>query len=105
MTIIPASIEMIAPSSARRIENIADVYFLLSELAAGQQVEFIICRDDLIKLFHINDIHARVVLVNEFGIEPILGFDLDESVLEEDRDYGIQRTSEDMSVGESSDLP
>lgn len=104
MTIIPASIDVVAPSSARKIENIADVYFLLSEIAAGQQIEYIICRDDLIKLFHINDIHAKVVLKNEFGVEPILGFDLDESVLMEDKDYGVQRASENMSMGEQADL-
>lgn len=104
MTIIPQSISAVAPSTARNLENIADVYLLFSELAAGQKIDFVVCRDDLIKLFHINEVHAKVVMSNEFGVEPILGFDLDESILEEDKDYGVQRTAEDMPVGEQATI-
>lgn len=72
MNIVPLSISEQAPQTFRKVESLADLYYFLAEVQAGNVHSNVVVRDDIIKIFALNDVEVNVVKWDNFGHEIIL---------------------------------
>lgn len=76
MLIIPASISEEFPTHFKKVESLPDLYFLLSSIGEVTDKDCIIVRDDLIRVFQMNEVEIDLCKYDSYGNEVLLSIEI-----------------------------